>query len=243
MADLCKEINMVGVDTGHVNGNAISARVFNQNGKVVQRNILQLNKTMQKPLKLHARNVQRLRDKFVIDLQWLKRSSDAGGPVPKAAFVASACNILHQTSWSVRNEAWLLRQRRKEQYDRFAAQVLEATGALARSDHENAQGTASNLSQPDRQIVFAIGADCGPAKGIKTHSADFRNGLLREIIALAGWLSLLVVFLLVKEDFSSQVCPRLDCLKPPNGDESTGEGDEDSGSAGEVDTSGWIRSK
>lgn len=237
VARALEKIAIVGMDAGHRFPAAWWIKTFGSDGRTIQRRILQSPKHLQELIKIHSRNVTRLRDKFVIDLAWLKKRNDLAQqllPNYQFSFAHKTISTLYRTSYAVRNEAYLLRKRQTEAYDRIAAQVLEASGARA-GRYVHTEGTASQHTLPKLKVIFAFGADCGPAAGIKTHSADFRNGIIRAVEEQIGWQHLDAMGWLAKEGFTSQVCPDPSCLHSP-GDHWTGD------DVGKEVQSDWIRS-
>ena len=207
---------IIGNDAGHTFTHAWYMRTFNENGQPVSRRILLSPKGLQQTIKLHSRNVAELRRQFPIPLDWLLKYSRQRND-GKTAAALNILQLLYRTSFKVRSEAWLLRKRRQEQMDRIADQVLEACGARA-GRFAHTTGTFSQHTQPNLKVIFALGADCKPAQGIKVHTADFRNAILRAIIAKIGWQRLAARTMLVKEGFTSQACPDQDCIRAPGED-------------------------
>ena len=116
------------------------------------------------------------------------------------------------------NEDWQKRKRQEAYYEAAIAQILSSTGLRAPASlpadakEQQRLGVAAHLKKC-KALIFLIGDGCGAGAGFRQHTADFKNELLRRLIRRCRNENLPILFLLINEDWSSQVCTNPECLK------------------------------
>jgi hypothetical protein len=178
-----------------------------------QLTLLQSPHGLQEMIKVHSRKLGWHMRRFPLDL-------DAFARAKHPAY--ATLRILFRHSADALNEDWHLRKRQSCYYERAIEQFLERSGLRSPDQLPNSAaqrrrlGVAALLKKP-KALLFLIGDGCGTGAGFKQRTADFRNEFLRRLIKRCRDECLPAVFLRVSEDWSSQVCPRPECLKARDG--------------------------